>query len=439
MIARRLIVTVALCVLALSAPCAQERIVVLANTGSGPRIAEVDASASRFGEIRYVVPGAPGGIEQAVTMSGARYVVWVAYTSFGNGFIRVFDRRTRRLSDVHGRPGLTRLAADPLGPRLFLSFWDGLYELDARTLQLRRLADGVFSSFLVYASSTGQLYGSRRDDVAGLLIVAIDVATGLSRLAWRPAGAVTGMVVDATGHRLTVAVAATWGFPFTGLVTYDTGTGTELARRAFPPVVDPLVLHDGGDALLAATADGLATVLDARTLEVRRSLRASSAPGTTFNIVPRFSLLPGRWMTGAYVFRTETRVQPQTCNAVSIDSLAPDGRRLGTVDVLGVLGAGGWGCDAIPVLVRSPYEPTTLRAAVSGRQVALHWLNPGDVSDFEVQAGLAPGATMLTQRVGLTTSVAFEDVPPGVYYVRVRAFNEVGGSPVSNEVRVEVR
>ena len=45
----------------------------------------------------------------------------------------------------------------------------------------------------------------------------------------------------------------------------------------------------------------------------------------------------------------------------------------------------------------------------------------------------------MTRRVGRNNTETFDDVPAGVYFVRVRAFNEVGGSPASNEVRVEVR
>ena len=89
-------------------------------------------------------------------------------------------------------------------------------------------------------------------------------------------------------------------------------------------------------------------------------------------------------------------------------------------------------------MLRNPSPPTGLAAHVSGSAVTLTWQTPGDATDFEVEVGMAPGATTARYAVGDTTVTGASNVPPGVYYVRVRARNEVGGSGPSTEIAVVV-
>ena len=79
----------------------------------------------------------------------------------------------------------------------------------------------------------------------------------------------------------------------------------------------------------------------------------------------------------------------------------------------------GYAADDNVELLRSPFAPESLTAAVSGRTVRLQWRNPGDVSEFEVQAGSAPGDTDLSQRVGRSDTVTFHHGPPGTDYYRL--------------------
>jgi hypothetical protein len=64
-------------------------------------------------------------------------------------------------------------------------------------------------------------------------------------------------------------------------------------------------------------------------------------------------------------------------------------------------------------------------------------------TDAELLGSLAPGAVApgrrdLSARVRLVTEVTVDDVPPGVFCVRVRSIKEIGASPPSNEVQVVV-
>ena len=68
----------------------------------------------------------------------------------------------------------------------------------------------------------------------------------------------------------------------------------------------------------------------------------------------------------------------------------------------------------------------------------MRWTQPDNTSAFELEAGLGPGRRDITVRLGLVTTAVFDAVPPNIYYLRLRAINEVGKSAASNEVTVVV-
>ena len=90
----------------------------------------------------------------------------------------------------------------------------------------------------------------------------------------------------------------------------------------------------------------------------------------------------------------------------------------------------------------APNAPTGLVAAVTLNNVSLTWLAPGSgpaLTTFVIEAGPAPGAAPIAFATGSTlTAFATSGVPPGTYYIRIRARNAVGDSDPSNEVVVTI-
>jgi hypothetical protein len=111
---------------------------------------------------------------------------------------------------------------------------------------------------------------------------------------------------------------------------------------------------------------------------------------------------------------------------------------------------GGGRCDSArtmtPATVRAaataPGAPTTLTHSVVGNNVVLAWQTGGGdfATSYVVEAGSASGLSNLAafDTNNALTVLNVNSVPPGSYYVRVRAKNTAGLSAPSNEVLVIV-
>lgn len=96
----------------------------------------------------------------------------------------------------------------------------------------------------------------------------------------------------------------------------------------------------------------------------------------------------------------------------------------------------GVGSAAMP-----PGAPVDFTAAMSGASVTFSWAAPlagGAVAGYVLEAGTGPGESDLVRVPVAATSIVAPNVPPGTYYLRVRAVNVAGPGEASNEIELVV-
>lgn len=91
----------------------------------------------------------------------------------------------------------------------------------------------------------------------------------------------------------------------------------------------------------------------------------------------------------------------------------------------------------------APGSPRSLAGTSSGGRVSLTWLSPGSgdtPGSYLIEAGSRPGLRDIADFDTRSAQPSFVavDVPPGTYYVRVRAKNAAGTSEASNEIALAV-
>jgi hypothetical protein len=79
-----------------------------------------------------------------------------------------------------------------------------------------------------------------------------------------------------------------------------------------------------------------------------------------------------------------------------------------------------------------PRAPGNLRATTAGSVVKVSWSPVHNATSYVVEAGVAPGATSVSIPTSGPSYTA-SGIPPGRYYVRVRARNAFGTGPPSSE------
>lgn len=90
---------------------------------------------------------------------------------------------------------------------------------------------------------------------------------------------------------------------------------------------------------------------------------------------------------------------------------------------------------------QAPGVPTNLAANVNGSTVAISWAAPttgGTATGYRLEAGSASGLSNLATIVTTATGLTATGVPPGQYFLRVRATNAVGTSAPTADLAVAV-
>jgi predicted phage tail protein len=116
------------------------------------------------------------------------------------------------------------------------------------------------------------------------------------------------------------------------------------------------------------------------------------------------------------------------------------GRSAASNEVIVTIAGGSAGPSPAPA---APAAPIALTATVTGSAVRLAWArSPGGGAPqiYIIDAGSSSGMSDLASfsTVTAATSTMVPSVPPGTYYVRVRAANAIGTSAPSSEVVIFV-
>lgn len=171
---------------------------------------------------------------------------------------------------------------------------------------------------------------------------------------------------------------------------------------------------------------------------------ALSASATGSRVALRWGSAPGLVPATHYLLYVGT--QPGTANIASgfpvgnqlgVTGDLPRGRYYVRVQAANRFGAGPLSSevavDVGPMAI--PGSPEGLDQSWHGTIVTLAWNSVPDATSYLVEAGSRPGAADVARVVAATNGLAV-NVPPGTFYVRVRAVNAAGVSAPSREIIV---
>lgn len=128
-------------------------------------------------------------------------------------------------------------------------------------------------------------------------------------------------------------------------------------------------------------------------------------------------------------------------NALTVSGMVPAGRYYARVQAVNASGAGPMSPEITFVAggTDQPGNPSGLAVTWNGTVATLTWSPGSGATTYYVEAGSVAGAADLARiEVGPTTRFSV-DVPPGTYFVRVRAASASGVSGPSNEIVVQGR
>jgi hypothetical protein len=440
----------------------QERLFALAPerpghlTPSPQRLIEIDTRADSFGTILASTSVPTGAFRastptaQLIPLAGGRYIL-----SAEDHTLSVFDTTSGSIQTFAVSGAI--VTVDTHRPRVFFVDGDHISVFDARSgasvalpaaWVLPAFYESGFGQSATYAGVADRLFVIRRPDPRIIpadprIVDVVNVASAAvvqSITAESAPGFIHGLITDSLGTRLFV-LSGGLGSDGTYVSAYDVPSGRLVKRVRMPGAwsfsgnrFQILQLDEQRRRLwvgnVALDSDSLDQIgATPRFGKYMSTLIGPRSPLVTFSSVVSIG--------GGYDEEGVTG-----CQAAPLARRVPDSGVLQrSVDLAHLFSARHQyfdQCFTSLVMTTVPPAPRALTADVRERQVTLSWIDPGNTTHFQLEAGSAPGlATLHEQAVG-GTSLTVRDVPPGTYSVRVRAVNYVGRSlPV--EVAVVVR
>lgn len=375
-------------------------------------------------------------------LAGGDVVAWRGHETRDTQNVLVYNRRSDTLTFL---PGLDDLGVpDPVHPRLFSPYQGSIAVVSEAGLQALPNTTGLLPRAL--SADGSRLYTVRPEysDRNVSRVVVVDTATGATlddKALPRTYSQVSEIVVSPDATRLWLLVTQgdeSW------IVGIDVASGAEVLtiplRSSFASLAPSGLALDGAGRLVVSvlgrpqviypTSFGALHVFDASTgtdlqatpLAGRAHLRVDAPTSTALTL--SYSEYWAGFSSGCGT------------SSLTVLSTAPGGAPI--VTPLGDLGCA---VAAFSENVSTALLPPSLSAPSvdATRAVSLSWTAPpGPVSGYLVEAGSAPGLSDIGTIPITSTSLVVPGVPPGTYYLRVRAQNAGSTSLPSNEQRLDV-
>lgn len=345
--------------------------------------------------------------------------------------------------DGSSRPGMAIVAADPGSPAL-------------RAWKPTDVSGGSIS--VIDTSAEAVLFGGALYDLNGFDIGA--VLYPQAALAGAPRSPVTPDVfIDAATVTLTWArpplgaapagyvIEAGTGPGRTDLASFSTGsTDTRFAASGLPAGTYFLRLRASNAYGTSAPSDEQAFTIGSATCASppERPLDVVAAASGT-DVTIQWRSAPQSIVTG-YLLHVGTASGLANVGTIalgpvtSMTAMAPPGAFFLTLSAVNDCGSSPRSAETVLAVGGAPIPPTppfALEGTVAGSSVSLAWAAPPIGSGpftYVLEVGSAPGLSNLGQLPTPTASFAASGVPPGIYYVRVRAIGLAGVSPPGNEI-----
>ncbi len=313
-----------------------------------------------------------------------------------------------------------------------------------------------FSTFTVSASDTPGCSTARAFTMtisrSGLglpgppLNLAASVENFRGRFTWTPG--LTGG--EATTYRLEVGTR-----PGGTLAAFETTDAT-------PSFEIPVTFHPasiGRGCVLATSSDSASRLMNTALLVTATGFSPPGAPVNLAAVIANNVLTvtwdPGPGGTPATGYILEAGTAPGLSNIAALDlgntrtfsyTGVPAGVYYLRVRAYNVAGASDPSRELVlnvGNLPAAPGVPLALSRVVSGSTVTLNWLPPADggaPTSYIIEAGTARGLSNITafDTRSPTPSMQVNSVPPGAYWVRVRARNAQGIGSVTPDIRLVV-
>lgn len=264
-------------------------------------------------------------------------------------------------------------------------------------------------------------------------IMSLDGAPTRPRVVDVPYGSAQRLVPNPEGTRLWVSTSHGTARMPEGVALFDLAAGRPLAQTigVSPRWPSDTRFMPGHNVLLSVTTGGL-TALDAESLGV---LYTADAARNRLDGVP----LPGGYQSHVgYTVMADDDAQAVfvyeytgvavnygggVCVQAALIAVDPDtGQRLAGRDARDPM-TGEPLCGLQLAMAVAPPAPAGFGATLDGSRVTLTWQPSPGATHYEVEAGSSPGRRDLARYVTGDTSLTVPGVPPGTYYVRVRALN----------------